>query len=615
MSLGNGDGTFQTAVGYGTGDGQSAFTSGIALGDVNGDGIPDVALADPGNSNFSGDVALLLGNGDGTLQAAVRLSAGAAPYDVAIGDFNGDGLGDLVASSFTADTVSVLLNTSAPPAPADATPPAIVPTVTGTLGNGGWYTSDVHVSWSVTDPESTVSSTSGCDASDVTADTDAAGTTFTCTATSAGGSASQSVTVTRDATAPTGVATTLDRAPDANGWYTAPVGWTTTGADAGSGIASCSTGTYAGPDAAAASVAGSCTDVAGNTADAAPVPLRYDATPPDAVVTTLDRAPDANGWYDAPVGWTTTGTDAVSGIAACTSGTYSGPDTANASVAGSCTDAAGNSTDAAPVSFPYDATAPVTTATPDRPGGPGGWYTAPVTVTLTATDALSGVASTEYSLDGGPWTAYTDPVEVAGAGAHTLDYRSTDVAGNVETAGQLALGIDTVAPEAYLQFDPVTKDVLVYGRDTLSGVDSGPIAPVDVSGRGRGDDEDGLQTRTYAVSDLAGNTLTLVVQVRRAGHELQASVVSLSYDGGDATRPGPDTLAVEWGAGRDGILKTLRQTVTVGRERDRATLTARYDARRGETTLTPGRHRDRDTVQGLVLLRLATDGGSLQIEQ
>ena len=375
----------------------------------------------------------------------------------------------------------------------------------------------------------------------MTADTGAAGTTFACTATSAGGTASQSATVKRDATAPTGVVTTLDRAPDANGWFIAPVGWTTTGADAGSGIAS------------------------------------------------------------------------------CTSGTYSGPDTANASVAGSCTDAAGNSTPATRPSgncSKIDATAPVTTAMPDRPGGAGGWYTAPVTVMLTATDALSAVASTEYSLDGGPWSAYPAPVDITGAGAHTLDYRSTDVAGNVETAGQLAVGIDTVAPEAYLQFDPVTKDVLVYGRDTLSGVASGPVAPTGVSGRGRGHDEDGLQTRTYTVSDIAGNTLTLVVQVRRAGHELQASVVSLSYDGGDATRPGPDTLDAEWGATRDGTLETLHQTVTVGRERDRATLTARYDARRGETTLTPGRHRDRDrdTVQGLVLLRLATDAGSLRIE-
>ena len=141
VSLGNGDGTFRTAVGYGTGDGQIAFTSGIAIGDVNGDGIPDVALADPGNSNFSGDVVLLLGNGDGTLQAAVRPNAGAAPYDVAIGDFNGDGLGYPVASSFTADTVSFCSTRTRRRRRPTRRRPRSRPRLHGMLGAGGWYTS------------------------------------------------------------------------------------------------------------------------------------------------------------------------------------------------------------------------------------------------------------------------------------------------------------------------------------------------------------------------------------------------------------------------------------------------------------------------------------------
>ncbi|PKN80814.1 MAG: hypothetical protein CVU47_08610 [Chloroflexi bacterium HGW-Chloroflexi-9] len=82
----------------------------------------------------------------------------------------------------------------------DVTPPEITPTVTGTLGSNDWYTSDIDVSWTVIDDESTVTSETGCDATTVTVDT--AGVTFTCTATSAGGTASESVTVKRDATAP-----------------------------------------------------------------------------------------------------------------------------------------------------------------------------------------------------------------------------------------------------------------------------------------------------------------------------------------------------------------------------------------------------------------------------
>ena len=79
----------------------------------------------------------------------------------------------------------------------DDTPPSITPTVTGTLGANGWYTSDVNVSWTVTDGESAVSSSTGCGASTVVTDTN--GQTFNCSATSTGGTASGSVTVKRDA--------------------------------------------------------------------------------------------------------------------------------------------------------------------------------------------------------------------------------------------------------------------------------------------------------------------------------------------------------------------------------------------------------------------------------
>jgi hypothetical protein len=82
----------------------------------------------------------------------------------------------------------------------DPTPPVVTPIATGTLGSNGWYTSDVNVTWTVTDPESPVSGSTGCGASSVTTDT--SGVTFTCLATSAGGSANGSVTIKRDATPP-----------------------------------------------------------------------------------------------------------------------------------------------------------------------------------------------------------------------------------------------------------------------------------------------------------------------------------------------------------------------------------------------------------------------------
>jgi hypothetical protein len=84
--------------------------------------------------------------------------------------------------------------------------------------------------------------------------------------------------------------------------------------------------------------------------------VSVDKTPP-AVHGVLSRPPDANGWYNKPVTVSFSGTDATSGIASCSSATYSGPASANAVVSGSCSDKAGNVGQAS-VSFPYDSTPP-----------------------------------------------------------------------------------------------------------------------------------------------------------------------------------------------------------------------------------------------------------------
>jgi hypothetical protein len=75
------------------------------------------------------------------------------------------------------------------------------------------------------------------------------------------------------------------RPPDFNGWFNHPVDVAFTGSDATSGVASCSSATYGGPDGAGVSVSGSCRDVAGNTG-AGSYGLNYDATPPSAPLVT-----------------------------------------------------------------------------------------------------------------------------------------------------------------------------------------------------------------------------------------------------------------------------------------------------------------------------------------
>jgi len=84
------------------------------------------------------------------------------------------------------------------PASDDITAPVVRAEVGGTLGTQGWYRSDVSVSWVVSDPDSPVEF--DCPPATVTADT--AGTTFTCTATSGGGTSTVSTTVKRDTVVP-----------------------------------------------------------------------------------------------------------------------------------------------------------------------------------------------------------------------------------------------------------------------------------------------------------------------------------------------------------------------------------------------------------------------------
>ena len=103
----------------------------------------------------------------------------------------------------------------------------------GDVRANGWYVSNVSVSWSVVDDESSIISQTGCGATSV--DTDTSGTTFTCTATSAGGSDTKSVTIKRDATAPT--ITYADRtAANAAGWNNSAVMVNWTCSDVTSGV-------------------------------------------------------------------------------------------------------------------------------------------------------------------------------------------------------------------------------------------------------------------------------------------------------------------------------------------------------------------------------------------
>jgi photosystem II stability/assembly factor-like uncharacterized protein len=99
--IGNGDGTFQSTVNYPVGSAPQA----LAFGDLDGDGVPDLAVANAGSDTLT----ILIGNGDGTFQVGNSVAVGSYPISVAAGDFDQDGRLDLAQANANSGTVSILI--------------------------------------------------------------------------------------------------------------------------------------------------------------------------------------------------------------------------------------------------------------------------------------------------------------------------------------------------------------------------------------------------------------------------------------------------------------------------------------------------------------------------
>jgi uncharacterized cupredoxin-like copper-binding protein len=356
-----------------------------------------------------------------------------------------------------------------------------------------------------------------------------------------------------DDTTPPTVSAALSGDQDADGNYIGSATVTVTATDSESGVATVEyevddTGfqPYTGPVTVSTpgdhAVQYRATDAAGNASPTGSTPFRVvegggDTTPP-TVTAEVSGTQDADGNYVDAATVTLSATDDASGVDSveysldgAAFAPYTAPVVVNAAGAHMlhyrATDGAGNVSPEGMADFTVvsvDTTAPTVSVAVTGSQDADGNYVGSAVVTVTATDAGSGVASVEYALDGGAFAPYTGPVQVSAAGSHTFAFRATDVAGNVSEDGSVtfavvaAPGDDTTPPSVsavvsgnqdaswhYLDSATLTIDALDVDSGVASveytldgGAWTAYTAPVTV-------DTAGTHTVTYRATDHAGN--------------------------------------------------------------------------------------------------------------
>ncbi len=375
----------------------------------------------------------------------------------------------------------------------DTTPPAVVPILTGTLGDNGWYRSDVGLTWSISEPETTVTQTSGCDDRSVVADT--TGVSFMCSAFSSAGEGVGFTTIRRDTVAPT-VLASLSAAPNAAGWYRQNVTASYACTDVTSGLAAAcpASETVSQEGAGIAVSAKTVRDVAGNVATVAGFSINLDKTAP--LVSTEPRTPmNEYGWFRDDVTIDFTCFETLSGLSAPCPAPYTfTQEGRDLSYQVLVSDNAGNQVLAGRL-LSIDRTAPTIVASATSAPNAAGWYRTNVGVAFACSDALSGINVCPFAQ-----TLSQEGAAVSSSAQTTMDYASNVSApSNVVT-----VKIDKTAPTLNVAMPPATvllnatHDFQLDAVDALSG-----IAAQSCSGFVTA--SIGTRTATCVATDRAGN--------------------------------------------------------------------------------------------------------------
>ena len=178
------------------------------------------------------------------------------------------------------------------------------------------------------------------------------------------------------------------------------------------------------------------------------VAYERDITPPTLTFGNQTPEPNGAGWNNTPVDIPFTTADVGTGVASSdpASPLHFTAEGANQTQDVTVTDNAGNSATFTSPAVHIDLTSPTTSIFIPGISQQQELFNGPVSVTLNASDNLSGVANTFYSINGGTPQTYTSTFSIAGDGVYAIEFWSVDVAGNTETHKTRTVKIDTTSP-------------------------------------------------------------------------------------------------------------------------------------------------------------------------
>ena len=393
----------------------------------------------------------------------------------------------------------------------DTTPPVITPVLTGTLGDNGWYTSDVSLHWSVVDPETPFIHRSDCP--DYTLTFDTRESPQYCEARSWGDFLAYPLTLRRDTGVPT-IAPNPQSQPNAAGWYRSAVQVYFSCDDAISGIASCPPLHVLGQEGVAVSTGlRTAHDNAGLVSAPTSYTAKIDMTPP-SILAAVTTAPVVAGWYNANVTVAFMCSDALSGLAqACPQNQLLTQEGFSVSSdAWSISDIAGNSATSNVISVKIDRSPPTIAPVFHTQPNANGWYNSNVTVSFDCNDVLSGVAAGECP----------SSITLAEEGATVTRTASVrDVVG-WSASTSLTVKIDRTAPILSVTMPPsllflnATHNFNLDATDALSGIASQSCGAMNTGTLG-------TRSVTCTATDRAGNSAS-----RTATYRVIYDVVPLS---------------------------------------------------------------------------------------